>query len=113
MASKCSAKSRRCSSAAPGKPLTESQLAEVRRAVDALTGSGARSVKVHGLIVYLDKGGAARPAAKPQPMGPAGAQLSDGAAMPRKRDDELNARQRRSRRRLDERVARRLSLIHI
>ena len=41
--------------AAGPRPLTEHQLAEVRRAVCALSGSGARSVKVHGLVVYLDK----------------------------------------------------------
>jgi len=35
-------------------PLTETQLADVRHAVDRVRGSGARSVKVHGVIVYLD-----------------------------------------------------------
>ena len=41
--------------AAAPRPLTEHQLAEVRRAVLALNGSGGHSVKVHGLVVYFDK----------------------------------------------------------
>ena len=38
--------------AAGPRPLTERQFAEVRRAVLKLSGSGARSVKLHGLVVY-------------------------------------------------------------
>ena len=41
--------------AAGPRPLTGHQFAEVRRAVLELSGSGARSVKLHGLVVYLDK----------------------------------------------------------
>ena len=41
--------------AAGPRPHTEHQLSAVRRAVLALSGSGARSVKMHGLVVYLDK----------------------------------------------------------
>ena len=100
------ATTRRSKVATRCKPLTEAQLAEVRQLAIAMRGA-ARSVKLHGVVVYLDKMGEQQPAAKPAPPTPAGAQSTDGAATPRKPDDGLTARQRRSRRRLEERVARR------
>ena len=45
-------RARRPRAAAGLRPLTEHQLADVRRAVLSLRGSGARSVKVHGLVVW-------------------------------------------------------------
>jgi len=94
------AKSQRRPRVATCAPLTEQQLADVRRAVDNLSGSAARSVKCHGLVVYLDKNVAAAQIHK------FGAQLPPGgAAKSRKPDNELNARERRSRRRLDKRIA--------
>ena len=70
-----------------------------------MAGSYGRSVKVHGVIVYLDKG-SHRPTCKPH--------STDGAAMTQpktskqsKPADELNAKQRRSRRRLEKRIAQR------
>ena len=41
----------RRSSPTRAAPLTERQLADVRAAVDRVRGSGALSVKVHGVIV--------------------------------------------------------------
>ena len=93
------AKSQRRPRVATCAPLTEQQLADVRRAVDKLSGSAARSVKCHGLVVYLDKSVAAAQIHK------SGAQPPPGAVKPRKLDEELNARKRRSRRRLDNRIA--------
>ena len=93
--------------AAGPRPLTEHQLAEVRRAVCALSGSGARSVKVHGLVVYLDKEltlSQANPFTRSAPMP---ASQTDGAARTQRPDEELTSRQRRSRRRLEERIAQR------
>ena len=93
--------------AAGPRPLTEHQLAEVRRAVCALSGSGARSVKVHGLVVYLDKEltlSKANPLTRSAPMP---ASQTDGAARTQRPDGQLTSRQRRSRRRLEERIAHR------
>ena len=53
-AHKDAARPRRPRAAAP-PPLTEAQLDEVRRAVLAMSGTGARSVSKHGIVVYLDK----------------------------------------------------------
>ena len=103
MVSKGAARSRR-SSAARTKPLTEAQLAEVRQLALSMSGA-ARSVKLHGVIVYLDKRSVQQPADLSRGDHAARAQASDGAVQSQKRDDGLNARQRRSRRRLEERIA--------
>ena len=100
-------RSRRPRAAAGLRPLTEHQLADVRRAVLSLSGSGARSVKVHGLVVYLDKEltqPQVNSCASPAPMP---AQQLDGAARPQQPEGGLTSRQRRSRRRLEERIAQR------
>ena len=100
-------RSRRPRAAAGLRPLTEHQLADVRRAVLSLSGSGARSVKVHGLVVYLDKEltqPQVNSCASPAPMP---AQQLDGAARPQRPEGGLTSRQRRSRRRLEERIAQR------
>ena len=94
----------RRSSPTRAAPLTERQLADVRAAVDRVRGSGALSVKVHGVIVFLGKQECApRKLPKPPPMTPAAG--SDGAATTRKPDELLSSRQRRSRRRLEAHVA--------
>ena len=93
--------------AAGPRPLTEHQLSAVRRAVLALSGSGARSVKIYGLVVYLDKEltqPQVNSCASPAPMP---AQQLDGAARPQRPEGGLTSRQRRSRRRLEERIAQR------
>ena len=73
--------------------LTERQLADVRAAVDRVRGSGALSVKVHGVIVFLGKQECApRKLPKPPPMTPAAG--SDGAATTRKPDELLSSRRR-------------------
>ena len=100
-------RSRRPRAAAGLRPLTEHQLADVRRAVLSLSGSGTRSVKVHGLVVYLDKEltqPQVNSCASPAPMP---AQQLDGAARPQRPEGGLTSRQRRSRRRLEERIAQR------
>ena len=103
MANNAAATSRRLSSTRAG-PLTETQLADVRAAVDRVRGSGALSVKVHGVIVFLDKQECApRKLPKPPPMTPAAG--SDGAATTRKPDELLSSRRRRSRRRLEAHIA--------
>jgi len=72
-----------------------------------VSGSGARSVKVHGIIVYLDKGQREpNVVGQPRPMMPAKEQPTP-AAKSRRADDELNSSQRRSRRRLEKRIAER------
>ena len=53
MAKRHSATSRACSSR-PAGPLAETQLVDVRRAVDRVRGLGVRSIKVHGVIVFLE-----------------------------------------------------------
>ena len=83
-------------------PLTESMLADVRQAVIAVRGVGARSVRVHGVTVLLDMRSEAQHAT-PESKTTQG-QPSGGAAKTRKRDDELKSKQRRSRRRLEARV---------
>ena len=94
----------RRSSPTRAAPLTERQLADVRAAVDRVRGSGALSVKVHGVIVFLDKQECApRKLPKPPPMTPAAG--SDGAATTRKPDELLSSRRRRSRRRLEAHIA--------
>ncbi len=98
-----SATPRRCLPSRAG-PLTESQLADIRRAVDCVRGSGARSVKVHGVIVYLDNQHRG-PGQLPNPRSMTPAVGAEGAATTRRPDAELNSKQRRSRRRLDERIA--------
>ena len=98
-------RSRRPRAAAGLRPLTEHQLADVRRAVLALSGSGARSVKMHGLVVYLDKE-LTQPQVDPfARSAPATAQQPAGAATTQRPQDGLTSRQRRSRRRLEERIA--------
>ena len=99
------ARSRRSAAASRHKPLTEAQVAEVRQLALSMRGA-ARSVKMHGVVVYLDKG-ESQSVASPRPTTPAGAQSADGAARPQKPDDGLTARKRRSRRRLEERIAQR------
>jgi len=103
MAKKNAATSRRSSSSRAG-PLTEWQLADVRSAVDRVRGSGALSVKVHGVIVFLDKKESV-PCQLPTPPPMTPAADSDGAATTRKPDELLTSRQRRSRRRLEARIA--------
>ena len=75
-------------------------------AVLALSGAGARSVKLHSLIVYLDKEltlvSKAIPLTRSVPMP---APQSKGAARTQRSDEELTSRQRRSRRRLEDRIA--------
>ena len=91
--------------AAGPRPLAEHQLAEVRRAVLALSGSGARSVKMHGLVVYLDKE-LTQPQVNPLTRSaPMPASQTDGAARTQRPEQQLTSRQRRSRRRLEERIA--------
>ena len=65
----------------------------------------ARSVKLHGVIVYLDKKSVQQPADPSRGDHATRSQPSDGAATSQKRDDGMNARQRRSRRRLEERIS--------
>ena len=96
--------------AAEPRPLTERQFAEVRRAVLELSGSGARSVKLHGLVVYLDKELTLREANPSTRSAPTTAPQSEGAARAQKPDEDLTSRQRRSRRRLEERIAERQKL---
>ena len=91
--------------AAGPRPLTEHQLSAVRRAVLALSGSGARSVKLHGLVVYLDKELTLREANPSTRSAPRTAPQSEGAARAQRPDEDLTSRQRRSRRRLEERIA--------
>ena len=98
------AKSQRRPRVAICAPLTEQQLADVRRAVDKLSGSAARSVKCHGLVVYLDRNAATAQIPK------SGAQPSTGTAKSRKPDEELNAKQRRARRRLEKHIAQRAAV---
>jgi hypothetical protein len=106
MAAGGSARSRR-PPAAKSKPLTEAQLAEVRRTALAMRGAG-RSVKQHGVIVFLDRtSSGSQLASKPAPMPARDTQASAGAATARPPADGLNARQRRSRRRLEARIAQR------
>ena len=91
--------------AAGPRPLTEHQLSAVRRAVLALSGSGARSVKMHGLVVYLDKE-LTQPQVNPLTRSaPMPASQIDGAARTQRPEQQLTSRQRRSRRRLEERIA--------
>lgn len=93
--------------AAGPRPLAEHQLAEVRRAVLALSGSGARSVKMNGLVVYLDKE-LTQPQVNPLTRSaPTPASQIDGAARTQRPEEQLTSRQRRSRRRLEERIAER------
>ena len=96
--------------AAGPRPLTEHQLSAVRRAVLALSGSGARSVKMHGLVVYLDKELTLRESNPSTRSAPTMAPQSEGAARAQRPDEDLTSRQRRSRRRLEERIAERQKL---
>ena len=100
-------RARRPRAAAGLRPLTEHQLADVRRAVLSLRGSGARSVKVHGMVVYLDKELTLPQVNSFTSTAPMAAQQSDGAARPQRPAGGLTSRQRRSRRRLEERIAQR------
>ena len=104
---KDAARARRPRAAAGLRPLTEHQLADVRRAVLSLRGSGARSVKVHGMVVYLDKELTLPQVNSFTSTAPMAAQQSDGAARPQRPAGGLTSRQRRSRRRLEERIAQR------
>ena len=106
-ARKDAARPRRPRAAAP-RPLTESQLMDVRRAVQSVRGAGARSVKVHGIVVYLDK-----ELTLPKPNSqtrlapsPAPESASSAAAM-RLDDAPTTSKQRRSRRRLQQRIEQR------
>ena len=67
---------------------------DVRRAVQSVRGAGARSVKVHGIVVYLDKeltlpkpNSQARPAPTPAPEGA----LSAAAMATGRRADYIQA----------------------
>ena len=106
-ARKDAARPRRPRAAAP-VPLTEAQLDEVRRAVLALSGTGARSLSKHGIVVYLDK---ELPLPQPScrvPPAPIPAQEgAPNAATTRPDGVPGTSRQRRSRRRLQERLERR------
>ena len=62
MASRGSVRSRR-SSAARKPPLTVAQLEEVRQLALAMRGA-ARSVKLHGVVVYLERSAAPTPGPK-------------------------------------------------
>ena len=81
---------------------------DVRRAVQSVRGAGARSVKVHGIVVYLDK-----ELTLPKPNSqtrlaptPAPESASSAAAM-RLDDAPTTSKQRRSRRRLQQRIEQR------
>jgi len=106
-ARKDAARPRRPRAAAP-VPLTEAQLDEVRRAVLALSGTGARSLSKHGIVVYLDK---ELPLPQPScrvPPAPIPAQEgAPNAATTRPDGVPGTSRQRRSRCRLQERLERR------
>ena len=73
----------------------------------ALSSSGGRSVKMHGMVVYLDKELPLQEANPLAQSAPKTAQQPDGAARTQRPDDGLTSRQRRSRCRLEERIAQR------
>ena len=85
MASRGSVRSRR-SSATRKPPLTVAQLEEVRQLALAMRGA-ARSVKLHGVIVYLDTKSGQQPVDLPRGDHATRAQASDGAAQSQKQDD--------------------------
>ena len=92
--------------------ITEAQLLDIRRTVDAMAGSVGRSVKVHGVIVYLDKA-PLKPTCKPAPVQGAPqattkqSKLASMGAATSQSSAAMTSKQRRSWRRLEERIARR------
>jgi len=106
-AHKNAARPRRPRAAAPS-PLTEAQLDEVRRAVLAMSGTGARSVSKHGIVVYLDKElTLPQPSSRVRPVPIPAQEGAPSAATTRPEDDTSTSKQRRSRRRLQERLEQR------
>ena len=106
-AHKDAARPRRPRAAAP-PPLTEAQLDEVRRAVLAMSGTGARSVSKHGIVVYLDKElTLPQPSSRVRPVPISAQEGAPSAATARPDGDSSTSKQRRSRRRLQERLEQR------
>ena len=106
-AHKDAARPRRPRAAAP-PPLTEAQLDEVRRAVLAMSGTGARSVSKHGIVVYLDKElTLPQPSFRVRPVPISAQEGAPSAATARPDGDSSTSKQRRSRRRLQERLEQR------
>ena len=103
-AHKDAARPRRPRAAAP-LPLTEAQLDEVRRAVLAMSGTGARSVSRHGIVVYLGKElTLPQPGSRVRPVPISAQEGAPSAATTRPESDTSTSKQRRSRRRLQERT---------
>ena len=106
-AHKDAARPRRPRAAAP-PPLTEAQLDEVRRAVLAMSGTGARSVSRHGIVVYLGKElTLPQPGSRVRPVPISAQEGAPSAATTRPEGDTSTSKQRRSRRRLQERLEQR------
>jgi len=106
-AHKNAARPRRPRAAAPS-PLTEAQLDEVRRAVLAMSGTGARSVSKHGIVVYLDKElTLPQPSSRVRPVPIPAQEGAPSAATTRPEGNTSTSKQRRSRRRLQERLEQR------
>ena len=98
---------RRPRAAAP-LPLTEAQLDEVRRVVLAMSGTGARSVSRHGIVVYLGKElTLPQPGSRVRPVPISAQEGAPSAATTRPEGDTSTSKQRRSRRRLQERLEQR------
>ena len=106
-AHKDAARPRRPRAAAP-LPLTEAQLDEVRRVVLAMSGTGARSVSRHGIVVYLGKElTLPQPGSRVRPVPISAQEGAPSAATTRPEGDTSTSKQRRSRRRLQERLEQR------
>ena len=106
-ARKDAARPRRPRAAAP-RPLTEAQLDEVRRAVLALSGTGARSLSKHGIVVYFDNGlTLPKPSCQSRAVPTPALEGAPNAATTRLDGVPSTSRQRRSRRRLQERIEQR------
>ena len=104
MAKSHSATSRACSSRHAG-PLTETQLVDVRRAVDRVRGLGVRSIKVHGVLVFLETKERSSGKLPTPPSRAPTAGDGEGAATTRTPDADLSSKQRRSRQRLEKHIA--------
>lgn len=104
MAKRHSATSRACSSRHAG-PLTETQLVDVRRAVDRVRGLGVRSIKVHGVLVFLETKERSSGKLPTPPSRAPTAGDGEGAATTRTPDADLSSKQRRSRQRLEKHIA--------
>ena len=106
-ARKDAARPRRPRAAAP-RPLTEAQLDEVRRAVLAMSGTGARSLSKHGIVVYFDKElTLPKPSCQVRPVPMPAQEGAPSAAATRPDGVPSTSRQRRSWRRLQERLEQR------